>query len=200
MIFCDIFAPKDLSIDFSQAIVEYQNMAVSQAELGHHAPTPPEVRQTPAATPDSRNTFLENLQSVIEARNNQIASALSLAHNEPNEESRTRVQQEKDRIKRTGRGPWKRTEDPLEVGERVLIPIGTPVGLGSVLDSYITEKPLEGTLINGSGGYGGMLYPYRSNQLTEPLFKVSVQPEGQDPTEPVTLLVPNDLLPQALQA
>lgn len=46
MIFFDIFASKDSSIDFSQAIVEYQNMTESITGLGHAST--PEVR-TPAA-------------------------------------------------------------------------------------------------------------------------------------------------------
>lgn len=153
--------------------------------------------QAPTA---NRNAFLENLQSAVEARNNQIASALSLAHNEPDDKGRTRVQQEKDRLRRTSREQWKRTNNPMAVGDNVLIPPGTPVGIGSDLASYIAEIPLRGTLISVSGGYGGDGYLETSQEIIEPLFKVNVIPERHEPTKAVTLLVPNDLLTQAIQA
>lgn len=171
-------------------------MAVSSAELGNTY-IPPEAL-TPVTIHGRSNTLLEKLQSAIEERNRHDASALSLVHNEPNDEGRTRVQQENDRLRRSSRSDWKRTKNPLGVGETVLIPVGTPVGLGSDLDSYLTEKPLKGTLVSVFGGYGGMGYGQRSDQLAEPLFKVSVQPEGQESTETITLLVPNDLLTQAV--
>jgi len=143
-------------------------------------------------------TFLEDLQSVIEAQSNQKALALSLVHNKPDDEGRTRVQQERDRLERMDKDLWERTKSPLSVGTDVLIPADTPVGLGSELASYITEKPLQGTLTNVFGGYGGAGYLDRSVQKVEPLFKVDVVPEGHEPTDVITLLVPNDLLVKSL--
>jgi hypothetical protein len=160
-------------------------------ELGH-ALTPLEVH-SPVSFSDKSNTFLENLQLEIEARNNQIASALSLVHNKPDEEGRTRVQQEKDRLRGLSREKWERTKNPIMVGDDVFIPVGTPVGLGSDWASYITEKPLQGTLISASGGYGGSGYLESSQQILEPLFKVAVLSNGSNP-EAFTLLVPNDLI------
>jgi len=156
--------------------------------------------QAPAATSDGRNTFPEKLQSVIEARNKRIASALSLTHNEPNDKGRTRIQQERDRLGKLSRDSRNPKNNPYVVGEDVWIPAETPVGL-TLGESYITGMPLQGTLTNVSGGYGGGGYLEKSDQLIEPLFRVSVQlprVEGQEHAEAVTLLVPNDLLTHAV--
>lgn len=139
--------------------------------------------------------ILERAWSAITENNRRIALALSLQHNKPNAEGKTRIEQEKDRLHRIGRNLWERTKNPLMVGNRVSIPAETPVGVGPLAESYITEKSLQGTLTNVSGFYG-----QDGNELIEPLFQVSIEiPQVEEqPSKTAILLVPNDLLTKVI--
>lgn len=136
---------------------------------------------------------LETALSNIDKYNNRVASLLSLIPNKPDDKGRNRVEQESDRLERT-RSSWE-PEGGLRVGERVLIPAGTPVGLG-IRGFYVAEKSIVGTLKKTSGGYGGDGYLQHSTQRLYSLFRVSVDlPNGMgEPIEEVSLLVPNDML------
>jgi hypothetical protein len=137
-----------------------------------------------------------------EAFNKRVASLLSLKPNKPDDKGKSRIQQERDRLERD-RLLWEHTNS-LQVDKRVIIPVGTPVGLGTV-GSYITQKPMEGILKITSGHYGGSGYMEHGTKRLYPLFTVSVEvPHGKEVSvekvEQVNLLVPNDMLKTALQA
>ena len=144
---------------------------------------------------------VESALETIKERNEQVALLLSLKHNHPDDKGRTRVQQEQDRLNRSNPDSWERTRSPLRVGQKVLIPAGTPVGLGLV-ESYITERELEGTLIDVDRLVGGDGYGLVGRRVTEPLSKVSVElprTEGEA-QRTFTLSVPNDMYKAVPQA
>lgn len=144
--------------------------------------------------------ILEAVHAAIEKRNNRIASKLSLIHNSPDDRGRNRFEQEQDRLERV-RLSWQNTESPIKLGEEVLIPAGTPVGLVP-MGAYVTEKPIRGVLDRTHslrGGSGHMEHGHRTRNALA-LITIALPPEqGQTHTETIGFLVANDMFKVAPQ-
>ena len=76
VIFCDIFASKDLSIDFSQAIVEYLIMAVRAEALGHA----PQTEVSPPVV--IRGNVEQNQRVVFDPTRDNVESPFFFLHAE----------------------------------------------------------------------------------------------------------------------
>ena len=142
---------------------------------------------------------LEAVQSEIKKRNEQIASELGLLPNSPNERGKNRIDEERYRLEQT-RASWENIESPIVVGDEVLVPTGTPVGIVPMGASIVGEKPILGTLarthsLRGGGGYMEQGHRRRDalSLITRPHNK------GQAPIEAIDLLVPNDMFEAVLQ-
>lgn len=142
----------------------------------------------------ARQEILEGIYSAIKERNKQIALQLSLVPNSPDIRGRNRIEQERDRLEQS-RTAWENANS-LQVNERVLIPAGTPVGLG-ILGFYVTGKPIEGVLAVTHSLHGGSGYMEHGHRTREALARITIElpfNQGQASAETVELLVVNDML------
>ena len=129
---------------------------------------------------------MEKVYTAIRERNERVASILSLKSDSPNAKGSYGIEQVREMLERI-RPVWENVNS-LQVGERVEIPVETPVGLG-VLGFYIAGKPIEGKLVGTCAGlYGGNNPGEHGTRRLSPLYTVSVE---LTPDEKVSLLVPN---------
>ncbi len=147
--------------------------------------------------------ILEAVDAALKKRNERIASKLSLVPNSPDVWGRNRFEQEQDRLERS-RATWQDTVSPIELGDEVLIPAGTPVGLVP-MGAYITEVPIMGGVLARAyslrGGSGYLEHGHRIRDSLVLITKTLPLEQGQKLAETVGFLVPNDMfeaIPQTL--
>jgi hypothetical protein len=138
--------------------------------------------------------ILEAVDAAFKKRNERIASKLSLIPNSPDVWRRNRFEQEQDRLERS-RPTWQDAESLMKLGDEVLIPAGTPVGLVP-MGAYITQEPIIGVLARAYSLRGGSGYMESGRKIRDSLVlinKILPLEQGQKLAETVGFLVPNDM-------
>jgi hypothetical protein len=146
--------------------------------------------------------ILEAVDAALKERNGRIASKLSLIPNSPDVWGRNRFEQEQDRLEQS-RPTWQDAESLMKLGDEVLIPAGTPVGLVP-MGAYLTQEPIIGVLARVSSRRGGSGYMEPGRKIRDSLVLINKTlplEQGQKLAETVGFLVPNDMfkaIPQML--
>lgn len=137
--------------------------------------------------------ILDAVYKTLDEYSSRVATKLALTPNSPDERGRNKYQQESDRLERT-RLSWQDAETPTKVGDKVLIPAGTPVGLS--MRGFITSEPIIGVLSSTHSLRGGMGYMEHGHKVKDALAHITItlpQEPGKINAEQVILQVPNDM-------
>ena len=132
----------------------------------------------------------------IEEHNKRVASELSLLPNSPDRNGRNKVDLAGEELERT-RPLWEKEEIKTEVGGKVLIKPGTPVGLGS--KGYVAGEPIEGVFLGviDYGFVGGAGHMEHGVRRKSPYVKMGVK---RSSGEEVSFRVPRSIFDPVPQA
>lgn len=132
---------------------------------------------------------VQSRMNKIEEDNKRVASELSLVPNSPDKYGRNKVDLAGNDLERT-RPLWENGDIQTEVGVKVLIKSGTPVGLGS--KGYVTGGSLEGVFrgVIDYGFVGGAGYMEHGVRRISPYVQMGVELSSG---EEVSLRVPRSI-------